>query len=67
MKEELYKYLLNELYSLPDLPNCKNCKHSDPMVSKGYKCNYTCVDKSNFKFNPLYDADLKRIVKEHGK
>lgn len=64
LKEELYKFLLNNLYGLPVLEDCKYCKHSDPRVSKGRKCNYTCVNKSNFKFNPLYDMDLKRMVKD---
>ena len=59
IKDQLYDYLISELYPLP---SCDQCQYSDPNVISRTCERCECWDK--YKLHKGHKADLKRMARE---
>ena len=58
MKQEIYNYLLGELYPLPQ---CDTCQYSDPKYTR-VPCD-KCEGWNKYKLHKGHEADLKQLTK----
>ena len=58
MKDQLYNYLISELYPLP---SCNHCQYSDPSVISRTCERCECWDK--YKLHKGHAQDVRGLVK----
>ena len=58
MKQEIYNYLLGELYPLPQ---CSTCQYSNPKYTR-VPCG-KCEGWNKYKFHKGHASDLKQLTK----
>lgn len=59
MKEQIYQYLLDELYPVP---SCHTCQYSD-IDMKRVPCNKCGSNWEKYKLHKGHKADLERMTK----